>query len=56
MLDGLHTGSHESAQNITFMFGLYEICKLNNLAFGHYIKDILTRIVNGEEIGEETAA
>ena len=31
----LHTGSHESAQNIAFMFGLYESCKLNNLDFGH---------------------
>ena len=27
-------------------------CKLNNLNFGHYIEDILTRIVNGEEIDE----
>ena len=48
----LHTGSHESAQNIAFMFGLYESCKLNNLDFGHYIEDILTRIVNGEGIDE----
>ena len=48
----LHTGSHESAQNIAFMFGLYESCKLNNLDFGHYIEDILTRIVNGEGTDE----
>ena len=48
----LHTGSHESAQNIAFMFGLYESCKLNNVDFGHYIEDILTRIVNGEAIDE----
>ena len=48
----LHTGSHESAQNIAFMFGLYESCKLNNVDFGQYIEDILTRIVNGEEIDE----
>ena len=48
----LHTGSHESAQNIAFMFGLYESCKLNNVDFGHYIEDILTRIVNGEAIEE----
>ena len=27
-------------------------CKLNNLNLGHYIEDILTRIVNGEEIDE----
>lgn len=48
----LHTGSHEAAQNIAFMFGLFESCKLNNLDFGHYIEDILTRIVEGEEIDE----
>ena len=48
----LHTGSHESAQNIAFMFGLYENCQLNNVDFGHYIEDILTRIVNGEAIDE----
>ncbi len=48
----LHTGSHKSAQNIAFMFGLYESCQLNNVDFGHYIEDILTRIVNGEEIDE----
>ena len=48
----LHTGSHESAQNIAFMFGLYESCKLNNLDFGHYIEDILTRMVNGEGTDE----
>ena len=52
MLGGLHTGSHKSAQNIAFLFGLYESCKLNNLDFGHYIKDILTRIVNGKGIDE----
>ena len=34
------------------MFGLYESCKLNNLDFGHYIEDILTRIVNGEGTDE----
>ena len=48
----LHTGSHDSAQNIAFMFGLYESCKLNNVDFGHYIEDILTRIQNGEVIDE----
>ena len=48
----LHTGSHASAQNIAFMFGLYESCKLNNVDFGHYIEDILTRIVNGESIDD----
>ncbi len=48
----LHTGSHKAAQNIAFMFGLYESCKLNNVDFGHYIEDILTRMVNGEEIND----
>ena len=48
----LHTGSHRAAQNIAFMFGLYESCKLNNVDFGHYIEDILTRIVNGQDINE----
>ena len=48
----LHTGSHKAAQNIAFMFGLYESCKLNNVDFGYYMEDILTRIVNGEEIDE----
>ena len=48
----LHTSSHESAQNIAFMFGLYESCQLNNVDFGHYIEDILTWIVNGEAIDE----
>ena len=42
----------ESAQNIAFMFGLYESCQLNNLDFGHYIEDILARIENGEVIDE----
>ena len=27
-------------------------CKLNNVDFGHYIEDILTRIVNGQDINE----
>ena len=46
----LHTGSHFAAQNIAFMFGLLESCKLNNVNFGEYIEDILTRILCGEEV------
>ena len=46
----LHSGSHEAAQNIAFMFGLLESCKLNNLNFGEYIEDILTRILNKETV------
>lgn len=46
----LHTGSHFAAQNISFMFGLLESCKLNNVNFGEYIEDILTRMLMGEEV------
>lgn len=46
----LQTGSHFSAQNLAFMFGLLESCKLNNVNFGEYIEDILTRILCGEEV------
>ena len=46
----LHSGSHVAAKNIAFMFGLLESCMLNNLNFGEYIEDILTRIVNEETV------
>ena len=45
----LQTGSHFSAQNLAFMFGLLESCKLNKVNFGEYIEDILTLILCGEE-------
>ena len=45
----LHTGSHKAAQNLAFMYSLYESCKMNNLNFGLYIEDILIRIMNGDE-------
>lgn len=48
----LHTGSHFSAENIAFMFSLLESCKLNKVDFGDYIEDILTRVMNGEDIDE----
>jgi hypothetical protein len=48
----LHSGSHFAAQNIAFMFGLLESCKLNNINFGEYIEDILTRILFGEQADE----
>lgn len=48
----LHTGSHFAAQNIAFMFGLLESCKLNNINFGEYIEDILTRILFGEQVDQ----
>ena len=36
----LQTESHCSAQNLAFMFGLLESCKLNKVNFGEYIEDI----------------
>lgn len=39
-----------SNQNISFMFGLLDSCKLNNVNFGEYIENILTRILCGEEV------
>lgn len=44
------SGNHDAAKNIVFMFGLYESCKLNNLDFGEYVEDVLTRIMYGEEV------
>ena len=46
----LQTESHFSAQNLAFMFGLLESCKLNKVNFGEYIENILTRILCGEEV------
>lgn len=46
------TGSHFAAQNISFMFGLLESCKLNKVNFGEYIEDVLTRILFGEEVDD----
>ena len=42
-------GSHEAAENLAFMYSLYESCKMNNLNFGRYIEDILTRIKDGDK-------
>jgi len=44
----LHSGSHDDAQNIAFMYSLYENCKLNDLNFFDYINDVLTRLMKGE--------
>ena len=42
-------GSHEAAENLAFMCSLYESCKMNNLNFGRYIEDILTRMKDGDK-------
>ena len=44
----LHSGSHDAAQNIAFMYSLYESCKLNDQNFFDYINDVLTRLMKGE--------
>ena len=41
----LHIGSHMAAQNVAFMYSLYESCRLNNINFGKYLNDILTRMM-----------
>ena len=43
----LNSGSHEAAQNIAFMYSLYESCKMTDIDFGEYVEDILTRMMNG---------
>ena len=45
----LHTGSHEAAENLAFMYSLYESCKMNEWDFGRYIEDILTRMKDGDK-------
>ena len=45
----LHTGSHDAAENLAFMYSLYESCKMNELDFGRYIEDILTRMKDGDK-------
>ncbi len=42
-------GSHGAAENLAFMYSLYESCKMNNLNFGRYIEDILTRMKDGDK-------
>ena len=44
----LNSGSHDAAQNIAFMYSLYESCKMNDIDFGEYVEDILTRMMNGD--------
>ena len=44
----LHSGNHDAAQNIAFMYSLYESCKLDNINFVKYLDDILTRMMKGD--------
>ena len=45
----MHTGSHLGAENIAFVFSLFESSKLNDINFVDYIEDILTRLMEGEQ-------
>jgi len=45
----LNSGSHDAAQNIAFMYSLYESCKMNDIDFGEYVEDILSRMMNGDD-------
>ena len=45
----LNSGSHEAATNIAFMYSLFESCKMNDIDFGEYVEDILTRMMNGDD-------
>lgn len=45
----LHTGSHFAAENIAFMYSLFESCKLNNVNFGEYVEDILSSLMKSEK-------
>lgn len=38
----LHSGSHDAAPNIAFMYSLYESCKLNDFNFYDYFNDVVT--------------
>ena len=42
-------GSHGAAENLAFMYSLYESYKMNNLNFGRYIEDMLIRMKDGDK-------
>lgn len=43
-----HSGSHDAAKNIAFMYSLYESCVMNDVNFGTYIEEVLDRILAGD--------
>ena len=45
----LNSGSYDAATNIAFMYSLYENCKMNDIDFGEYVEDILTRMMTGDD-------
>ena len=44
----MHVGSHDAAENISFIYSILESCKLNDISFGDYIEDVCTRIMQGD--------
>lgn len=44
----IQAGSHEAAKHISFIYGLYESCKLNHISFEKYIVNVLDRMAHGE--------
>ena len=44
----LYIGSHTAAQDVAFIYSLYENCRLNNINFGKYLHDILIRMMKGD--------
>lgn len=43
-----HSGSHDAAKNIAFMYSLYESCVMNEISFNVYIEEVLNRIQDGD--------
>ena len=44
----MHVGSHDAAENISFIYSILESCKLNDISLGDYIEDVCTRIMQGD--------
>ena len=45
----LRVEAEEKIAILAFMYSLYESCKMNNIDFGEYVEDILTRMMNGDD-------
>lgn len=43
-----HSGSHQAAANIAFMYSIYESCVMNDVSFTSYIETVLDRIMDGD--------
>ena len=45
----LREAAEEKIAILAFMYSLYESCKMNDIDFGEYVEDILTRMMNGDD-------